>query len=115
MWSTIISIVILIIGYIVAIFIWRRLRLRRAFAVFWKQIVWSINQAPRDKLVLEIGSGNNPHIRADVLCEKYIYDDLHRGASVATDRPLVADDASALPFKTDVFDIIMSSHVIEHL
>jgi uncharacterized protein YbaR (Trm112 family)/SAM-dependent methyltransferase len=34
---------------------------------------------------------------------------------VASDRPLVAGDASALPFKTGAFDILISSHLIEHL
>jgi len=113
--STVISILLLFIGYIVALFAWRRLRLRRALYMLRKQVIWSIKHAPRDKFVLEVGSGNNPHLRADMLCEKYIYDDFHRGAGVATDRPLVAGDASALPFKTGIFDIIISNHVIEHL
>jgi len=115
MTSTVISILLLIICYIAALLVWHRLRLRRALSVFLKQITWSIKQAPRDKFVLEVGSGNNPHLRADVLCEKYLHDDLHRGAHIALDRPLVIADASTLPFKTDTFDSIMSNHMIEHL
>jgi ubiquinone/menaquinone biosynthesis C-methylase UbiE len=50
-----------------------------------------------------------------VPCEKYLYDNLYRGGDVALDRPLVAGDASALPFKTDTFDILISSHLLGHL
>lgn len=95
--------------------IWSRLRLRRAVFSLRRQIFWSLRHAPRNKLVLDVGGGNNPHLRADVVCEKYIFDDFHRGANVARDIPLVAGDASALPFKTGIFDVIVSTHVIEHL
>lgn len=54
--------------------VWRRFRLRRALFALRNQIMWSLRHAPRDKLVLEVGSGHNPHLRSDVLCEKYLYD-----------------------------------------
>ena len=95
--------------------LWRRLRLRRAFFALYEQISWSIKRAPRNKFVLEVGSGHNPHIRSDVLCEKYLYDDSHRAAGVIADRPLVVGDALALPFKTGIFDVIISRQMIEHL
>jgi uncharacterized protein YbaR (Trm112 family)/SAM-dependent methyltransferase len=106
-----------IIGFIslVAIFVWRRLRLRRAWFMLKQQIAWSRKFTPRHKLVLDVGAGNNPHLRADVLCEKYLHDDLHRGGSAALDRPLVVGDASALPFKAKVFDAIIARALIEHL
>lgn len=110
-----ILVLILITGFVVALLVWRPLRLRHALFAFREQIAWSIRHAPRGKFVLEVGSGNNPHLRANVLCEKYLYDDVHRGGGVALDRPLVAGDASALPFRTGVFDVIISSHLIEHL
>jgi uncharacterized protein YbaR (Trm112 family)/SAM-dependent methyltransferase len=95
--------------------LWRQLRLRRAFFILSRQIAWALKYAPRDKLVLDVGAGSNPHIRADVICEKFFYDDFHRGGEIATDRPLVVGDASALPFKDHIFDVIVSVHVIEHL
>lgn len=108
-------ILLLAVLVILAMFVWRRLRLRRAFHVFGRQLKWSKQNAPRDKLVLDVGAGPNPHIRADVICEKFLHDDFHRGAGVAMDRPLVVGDASALPFKSGVFDFVISNHVIEHL
>jgi uncharacterized protein YbaR (Trm112 family)/SAM-dependent methyltransferase len=97
-------------------FLWNRFRLRRAFFIVRQQILWSLKFAPRKKLVLDVGAGNNPHIRADILCEKYLYDDFHRGAGgAATDLPLVVGDAGALPFKSDCIDVMISSNTIEHL
>lgn len=96
--------------------IWNKFRLRRAFFIFSQELLWSLKFAPRNKLVLDVGAGNNPHPRADVLCEKYLHDDFHRGAGgAATDLPLVVGDASALPFKSDSIDILISSNTIEHL
>jgi uncharacterized protein YbaR (Trm112 family)/SAM-dependent methyltransferase len=115
MHSTPVLILVLIAGYGLARLVWQRLRLRRALFVLIERIAWSIKHAPRDKLVLDVGSGDNPHLRADVLCEKYLHDNLYRSGSVALDRPLVAGDASALPFKTGAFDVLVSSHLIGHL
>lgn len=106
---------IFVVGLIGGRLVWDRFRLRRALFTFSRQIVWSIKSAPRRKLVLDVGAGNNPHIRADILCEKYLYDDFHRGGGAATDLPLVVGDASALPFKSGSIDVIISSNVIEHL
>ena len=97
-------------------FLWKKFRLRRALFVFSRELLWSLKFAPRDHLVLDVGAGNNPHPRADVLCEKYLHDDFHRGAGgAATDLPLVVGDASALPFESDSIDVIVSSNTIEHL
>ena len=87
---------LLVVGSVLIMLLWRYLRLRRALFVLWQQIAWSIRYAPRDKLVLEVGSGHNPHVRSDVLCDKYLYDDAHRPAGIAMDRPLVVGDAVAL-------------------
>ena len=96
--------------------LWIRFRLRRAMFTLGREFLWSLRFAPRQKLVLDVGAGNNPHPRADVLCEKYLYDDFHRGAGgAATDLPLVVGDASALPFKSDSIDVIVSANTIEHL
>ncbi len=72
-----------------------------------------MNIAPND-LVLEIGSGHNPKVRADVLCDKYLLDDTERGGGIVTDRPFVVGDAEALPFKDGAFDYVICCHVLEH-
>jgi hypothetical protein len=72
-----------------------------------------VNIAPND-LVLEIGSGHNPKVRADVLCDKYLLNDTERGGSIVTDRPFVVGDAEALPFSDGAFDYVICTHVLEH-
>ncbi len=105
-----------ILGFAEGRFLWKKFRLRRAFFIFSQELLWCLKFAPRNKLVLDVGAGNNPHPRADILCEKYLYDDFHRGAGgAATDLPLVVGDASALPFKSDSIDVLISSNTIEHL
>jgi hypothetical protein len=72
-----------------------------------------VDIGPND-LVLEIGSGHNPKVRSDVLCDKYLLDDTERGGAIVADRPLVIGDAEALPFKDGAFDYVTCVHVLEH-
>lgn len=65
-------------------------------------------------LVLEIGSGDNPKPRSDVLCDMLPEDDSQRGGKVTLDRPFIAADGHHLPFKDKSFDYIICSHVLEH-
>ncbi len=65
--------------------------------------------------VLEIGSGDHPHYRSQVLCDKYVSDSSERGGAVVVDRPFVAADAEHLPFKDGAFDYCICRHVLEHL
>jgi hypothetical protein len=65
-------------------------------------------------LVLEIGSGNNPRPRSDVLCDKFIDDDTERGGAIVADRPMVEADAHHLPFADSSFDYVISAHILEH-
>jgi SAM-dependent methyltransferase len=73
---------------------------------------------PGDR-VLDVGSGDKPHWRADVLLDRYP-DSEHRvqrsGAATArTTRPLFDADITDMPFADGVFDYAICSHVLEHV
>jgi len=69
---------------------------------------------PDSYTVLDIGSGDSPFPAADVICEKFPWDDRERTARFKHDRPLVVGDIEHLPFKDKAFDFIFCSHVLEH-
>jgi|SRR3989344_4991376 len=75
-----------------------------------------MNIKPTD-LVLEIGSGNNPNPRSDVLCDLFVSDNSQRAGnfSIIIDRPFIVSDCYKLPFKDNSFDYIICSHLLEHL
>jgi len=66
-------------------------------------------------LVLDVGSGHNPHPRADVLCDRFLIDDYERGGALIADRPLVGGDLTCLPFRDQVFGYVICAHVLEHI
>ena len=72
-----------------------------------------------DALVLDIGSGDKPHWRADVLLDRYLGDEYagqRSGRSTArVARPLFDADAAAMPFADGVFDYVVCSHMLEHV
>jgi len=74
-------------------------------------------EMPEEWRVLDVGSGHNPHPRADVLVEKYLADNTHRShASVKKGhQSLVVAHAEALPFAAHSFDYVIASHVAEHI
>ncbi len=65
----------------------------------------------RDALVLDVGSGSNPHPAADVLLEKYV-DITHRYSPLVADRPTILADACKMPFKDKAFDYVIAFHVL---
>ncbi len=72
-----------------------------------------------DSLVLDVGSGDKPHWRADVLLDRYVGRE-HSGQRSGTeaarvDRPLFDADAADMPFADHAFDFAICSHVLEHV
>lgn len=70
---------------------------------------------PKTGLVLEIGSGDNPNPRADILVDKFLFDNTERGGDIVIDRPIVVADAHHLPFRDGAFDYTICSHILEHM
>lgn len=70
-----------------------------------------------DDVVLDLGSGQDPHPRANILCDKFVVDASERscGAGLLIDRPLVLADATSTPFPDASFDFVFCSHLLEHM
>jgi SAM-dependent methyltransferase len=70
-------------------------------------------------LVLDVGSGDKPHWRADILLDRYIDASFEvqrsGGRAARIDRPLFDADASDMPFADQVFDFVVCSHMLEHV
>jgi hypothetical protein len=81
-------------------------------------IKWALRKAQlpikATDLVLDVGSGSNPHPAADVLLEKYI-DVTHRYDPLVADRATVIADACMMPFRDKTFDFVIAFHVLEHM
>ena len=77
----------------------------------------TLNIGP-EELVLDLGSGQSPNPRANVLCDKFIVDPTERAKRmevVIDERPFVVGDAMRLPFQSNSFDFLICSHLIEHV
>jgi SAM-dependent methyltransferase len=66
--------------------------------------------------VLDVGPGNDPTRRANVLVDKFLFDDSQRHGSlrVFPHQVLVEGAGENLPFKDNEFDYVISTHVLEH-
>jgi hypothetical protein len=69
---------------------------------------------PVTGLVADVGGGDRPHPRADLVVEKYVADNFERELAVSFDTPLVVGDGAALPFADGTFAYVIASHVLEH-
>lgn len=70
---------------------------------------------PDSAIVLDVGSGGNPHPRADVLIDRLNGSEHRGGGPMLIDRPAIIGDATKLPFKDKSFDYVIASHVLEHM
>jgi glycosyltransferase involved in cell wall biosynthesis len=68
--------------------------------------------------VLDVGSGDHPNERADVLLEREIEASEHRSGATAVipeGKKLVLGDATEMPFNNKEFDFVIASHIAEHI
>ena len=72
-----------------------------------------------DALVLDVGSGDKPSWRADVLLDRYLGDEYAAQRSgrgrARISRPLFNSDAARMPFADGVFDYTICSNLLEHV
>lgn len=90
----------------------------RYLAGYWDEVarMKKLGIRPSD-LVLEIGAGNGPYFRSDILCDRYLSDNTERASrgSIRIDRPFVAGDAMNLPFRSQTVDFLIANQLLEHL
>lgn len=69
---------------------------------------------PKD-FVVEIGAGHRPFFRANLVVEKYPFDEVERIEACAPAAPTIIADAVTLPLPNKGCDVLFASHVLEHL
>jgi SAM-dependent methyltransferase len=67
--------------------------------------------------VLEVGGGNHPDKRANIIVDKYVDDNTHRSGNlkVLKNQQFIQADGEHLPFKDHEFDYVICRHVLEHV
>ncbi|MGQ0827622.1 MAG: glycosyltransferase [Bacteroidota bacterium] len=68
--------------------------------------------------VLDVGSGHRPNRRANVLIDNELNETEHRSgkkASIPPDKKMVVGDALHMPFNDKEFDLVIASHIAEHI
>jgi len=63
------------------------------------------------------GGGHAPHIRANVVVDKYVDDNTHRSGDIKVNKKqkFIHADGESLPFSDNEFDYVICKHVIEHV
>lgn len=71
----------------------------------------------RKDRVLEIGSGNNPSFRSNVIVEKFVDNNYHRSGNIKLypHQTFVNGDGENLPFKDKEFGYVICNQVLEHV
>jgi uncharacterized protein YbaR (Trm112 family) len=87
---------------------------------FWNLIFgWRKFRIRKDEFVLDVGSGDNPCFRADVICDRYPVDSSQRSGQMKIQiyphQKLIIGDVQSLPFKDKSFDFVICRHLLEHL
>lgn len=70
---------------------------------------------PSGALVVDVGSGGDPHPRANVIVDRQVEAGGERTVAFNRTAPVVVADIRALPFKSKVFGYSLCSHVLEHV
>ncbi|HAL83345.1 MAG TPA: SAM-dependent methyltransferase [Mucilaginibacter sp.] len=67
--------------------------------------------------ILEVGGGNHPDKRANVVVDKYVDDNTHRSGDlkILKNQKFIQADGEHLPFKDKEFDYVICRHVLEHV
>jgi SAM-dependent methyltransferase len=67
--------------------------------------------------ILEVGGGNHPDKRANVVVDKYVDDNTHRSGDLKLykNQKFIQADGEHLPFKDQEFDYVICRHVLEHV
>jgi SAM-dependent methyltransferase len=66
-------------------------------------------------VLLDIGSGNNPSPRADLLADFFPDDSFHRSGEVVEHKPLLVCSVDRIPLRRRSIDFVLCSHVLEHV
>lgn len=69
---------------------------------------------PTAGFVLDVGAGQSPTPRADLVVDKYAADNFERASDLSFAKALVIGDGQALPFADGTFAYVIASHVLEH-
>jgi SAM-dependent methyltransferase len=87
--------------------------------VKFKKLLWALRKTrlpvKDSAIVLDVGSGNNPHPRSDILLDRLSGSEHRGGAPMLIDRLAIIGDAVKMPFKDKSIDFIVASHILEHI